>query len=175
MNNRPFFRLVSDLDMKVLDFQDFGKEAIKGLKMSPDSFVQMAIQLSFHGLHQTPAATYESAATRIYKEGRTEVIRSCSAEAMSFVRSMLSPTDNLAAKQAALRKSIDAHNQYGRMAAKGFGVDRHLLGLKLAAIDLGMPIPPLYQDPGYVRSSKMRLSTSQVNKSYSFLPQVPYQ
>ena len=52
-------RLVSDLDMKVLDFQEFGKEAVKRLKCSPDSFIQMGIQLTFNKMHQVPAATYE--------------------------------------------------------------------------------------------------------------------
>ena len=50
---------MSDLDMKVLDFQEFGKEAVKRLKCSPDSFIQMGIQLTFNKMHQVPAATYE--------------------------------------------------------------------------------------------------------------------
>ena len=45
--------------MKVLNFDDFGKEFIKSQRMSPDSFVQMAIQLAFYKMHKVPAATYE--------------------------------------------------------------------------------------------------------------------
>lgn len=44
----------------------------------------------------------------------------------------------------------------------GLGIDRHLFGLKLAAIELGMEIPKLYSDVGFTRSSHMRVSTSQV-------------
>lgn len=46
--------------MKVLNFDNYGKEFIKSQKMSPDSFVQMAIQLSFYKMYKTPSATYES-------------------------------------------------------------------------------------------------------------------
>lgn len=46
---------------------------------------------------------------------------------------------------------------------QGLGVDRHLLGLKLAAKELGIEVPKLFFDPGFVRSSHMRVSTSQVH------------
>ncbi|XP_063529641.1 carnitine O-acetyltransferase-like [Cydia strobilella] len=47
-------------------------------------------------------------------------------------------------------------------ALQGLGVDRHLLGLKLIALENGVDIHKLYSDPGYVKSTHMRLSTSQV-------------
>lgn len=49
---------------------------------------------------------------------------------------------------------------------KGLGIDRHLLGLKLAAKELGIEVPKLFFDAGFVRSSHMRISTSQVIRSY---------
>lgn len=152
--------------MQVLDFQDYGKEAIKKLKMSPDSFVQMAIQLSFFKMHSSAGATYESAATRMFSEGRTEVIRSCSLESMEFVQTMHNQDKSLMAKQKALIKAMQSHNTYAKSAVQGLGVDRHLQGLKMAALELGAPIPDLYQDPGYTRSSRMRLSTSQISSRH---------
>lgn len=47
-------------------------------------------------------------------------------------------------------------------ALNGFGVDRHLLGLKLIALENGIDVPELYKDPSFVRSSYMRISSSQV-------------
>jgi carnitine O-acetyltransferase len=47
-------------------------------------------------------------------------------------------------------------------AALGQGVDRHLLGLKLAAIENGMQVHPLYKDPSYVRSTHFKITSSQV-------------
>lgn len=52
-----------------------------------------------------------------------------------------------------------------QQAMKGLGVDRHLLGLKLAAKELGIEVPKLFFDAGFVRSSHMRISTSQVIRS----------
>ena len=153
--------------MKVLDYQEFGKEAVKRLKLSPDSFIQMGIQLTFNKLHQVPAATYESAATRIFAEGRTDVIRSCSIEALEFAKLFQRPDISLSAKKDAMIKAMKSHNTYAKMAVQGHGVDRHLQGLKMAAVELGKPIPELYQDCGYTRSSRMRLSTSQVLNTYS--------
>lgn len=50
----------------------------------------------------------------------------------------------------------------------GRGVDRHLLGLKMMAIELGMDVPSLFMDVSYIRSSHMRLSTSQVSSKTAF-------
>lgn len=65
-------------------------------------------------------------------------------------------------KFAALKAAIDGHKQYAQEAIMGYGVDRHLLGLKLLAVESGMNIPKLYQDAGFVKSTHFRLSTSQV-------------
>lgn len=53
-------------------------------------------------------------------------------------------------------------------ALQGFGVDRHLLGLKLTAIENGIEIPKLYTDAGFKKSAHMRISTSQVSKGTLF-------
>ena len=153
--------------MKALDFQDFGKEFIKGQKISPDSFVQMAIQLSFMKMHNVPAATYESAATRIFSQGRTEVIRSCLPETVKFTQAMTNPSENLNNQMNLFKTALNSHNAYARLASQGQGVDRHLQGLKMAALEMGQSVPALFSDPGYTRSSRMRLSTSQISSRNS--------
>ncbi|MPC28469.1 Carnitine O-acetyltransferase [Portunus trituberculatus] len=154
--------LVGDLEMTCFKFTGFGKNFIKSQKMSPDSFIQMAIQLAFYRIHGEPGAHYESASTRKFVQGRTETIRSCSEESVAFAKAMLNPELDNAEKAQALRSAIDAHKNYAKNAVNGLGVDRHLLGLKLAAIEAGMDVPKLFMDVGYLRSSHMRLSTSQV-------------
>ena len=52
-------------------------------------FDQMAIQFAFYRLHQTPGAHYESGSTRMFNQGRTEVIRSCSNESIQFAKTMI--------------------------------------------------------------------------------------
>lgn len=154
--------LVDDLEMTCFEFQGFGKDFIKKQKVSPDSFIQMAVQLTFYRIHNEPAAHYESASTRMYLYGRTETIRSCSEASVEFSKTMLNEEATPQQKVAALKVAIDEHKNYASNAVQGFGVDRHLLGLKLAAIESGMDVPTLFMDVGYVRSSHMRISTSQV-------------
>lgn len=43
-----WLRLVRNLDMNVLKFHDYGKEFIKKQKMSPDAFIQVALQLAYY-------------------------------------------------------------------------------------------------------------------------------
>lgn len=39
---------ISDVDLQVVRFSDFGKGKVKQMRMSPDSFVQLALQLAFY-------------------------------------------------------------------------------------------------------------------------------
>ena len=133
--------------------------------MSPDSYIQMAIQYAFYRLHHVPGAHYESAQTRMYINGRTETIRSCSNESIAFAQAMVRGRDN-ADKVKKLKEAVKAHKDYVAMAVQGFGIDRHLLGLKLIAKENNIPIPALYSDEGYAKSAHMRLSTSQVASRY---------
>lgn len=48
-------------------------------------------QLAFHKMFSRPGVTYESAQTRKYQLGRTEVIRSASNESKEWVEAMSSP------------------------------------------------------------------------------------
>ena len=60
-----------------------------------------------------------------------------------------------------LGKAINAHNQYMKRATFGQGIDRHLFGLKIAALELGEPTPEIF-DEFYDRSVGFHLSTSNV-------------
>lgn len=160
-------KLIADLDMNYLHYTGYGKNWIKTQKMSPDSFIQMAIQYAFYKLHRVPGAHYESAQTRMYEAGRTETIRSCSSESVAFARTMLSPSEPAQSKVAKLRSAVDSHKAYAAKAVQGYGVDRHLLGLKLIARENNIaPLPDLFKDPGLLASQHMRLSTSQVASRY---------
>ncbi|XP_057381809.1 carnitine O-acetyltransferase-like [Daphnia carinata] len=153
--------LVQDVQMNSFSFDKFGKEDIKALKLSPDSFIQIAIQMAFIRLHGHPAAHYESASTRKFHGGRTETIRSCLPEIVDFANLHLEK-NRPQEKYRALQAAVNAHKRYVGMAINGQAIDRHLLGLKKLAIENGIDIPSLFLDPGYPISNNWRLSTSQV-------------
>ncbi|KAL1477920.1 hypothetical protein MTO96_035362 [Rhipicephalus appendiculatus] len=104
--------LARDVDVVDLRFPDYGKDFIKSCRMSPDSFIQMAFQLSFFRLHGHSPATYESASTRMFLLGRTEAIRSQCTESDKFCREYLSGKLNMAEKDAMLRNAIASHKEY---------------------------------------------------------------
>jgi len=60
-------------------------------KVSPDSFIQQALQLAWYRDQGYVTATYESASTRGFLHGRTETIRSVTTDSRVFVRAMLDP------------------------------------------------------------------------------------
>jgi carnitine O-acetyltransferase len=159
--------LAADLDLALLHFTHWGTTEIKALGFSPDSFIQTALQLAFHRVQGEVGAHYESGGTRQFLHGRTEVIRSCSLESREFCEAMaVGRTDALVLMKAA----IQAHNSYAKLAVAGLGVDRHMQGLKLIAAEAGMAPPAIFSDPGYLRSGRMRISSSQVSgASASFL------
>ena len=50
-------RSVEDFDLHVLRFTDFGKEFPKSQNMSPDAFIQLALQLTYYKLVTFPGGS----------------------------------------------------------------------------------------------------------------------
>lgn len=115
-----------------------------------------------HRLHKEPGAHYETAQQRMFIHGRTETIRSCSTESVRFAQAMCDANVLDAEKVRLLREAVQGHKEYTVQASSGEGVDRHLFGLKLIAREKNFPIPELYSDEAFVRSTNFRISTSQV-------------
>jgi carnitine O-acetyltransferase len=89
--SRDLDKLVEDTDLACLTFTDFGKDFCKAVKLSPDAFVQIAIQLAFYKQYGHPTAMYESGATRWFKYGRTDTIRSTTNASHAFLKAMTNP------------------------------------------------------------------------------------
>uniref|UniRef100_A0A673ITT2 Carnitine O-acetyltransferase-like n=1 Tax=Sinocyclocheilus rhinocerous TaxID=307959 RepID=A0A673ITT2_9TELE len=133
--------MVHDLDMKVSVFSHFGKDFPKSQKMSPDAFIQVALQLAYYRFYKRCCPTYESASLRMFRLGRTDTIRSTSIDSAKFVKAMDDPTKH---------------------AIRGQAIDRHLLGLKLQAIEDLAALPEIFMDTSYAVALHFNLSTSQV-------------
>ncbi|XP_076016398.1 choline O-acetyltransferase [Genypterus blacodes] len=157
-------RLDKNLDMNVHKFCQHGKEFIKKQKMSPDAYIQVALQLAYYRCHSRPVSTYESASIRRFQEGRVDNIRSATPEALAFSKSMtdgkLSATDT--EKMEMLRGAINAQTKYTILAITGMAIDNHMLGLREMAHELKMETPEIFKDEAYLISNQFILSTSQV-------------
>ncbi|KAM6901374.1 carnitine O-acetyltransferase [Lycodopsis pacificus] len=154
--------LAQDLDMRVIVFGHFGKNVPKAHKMSPDAFIQMALQLAYYRMYQCCCATYESASQRMFRLGRTDTIRSASSASASFVKAFDDPSKQNTEKVDLMVKAVNAHRSYTTMAISGQAIDRHLLGLKMVAVEDKLSIPDIYTDPAYAKALHYKLSTSQV-------------
>ncbi|KAK0542902.1 Carnitine O-acetyltransferase mitochondrial [Tilletia horrida] len=161
---KAFDELKAAHDLAILDYQGYGKNAIKKFKCSPDAWAQMVIQLAYYRLsgRTEVAPTYESAQTRKFKLGRTEVIRSASVESKKFVELMEDASASDEDRSTAFQAAVKSHLGYAKQAADGHGVDRHLFGLK-RLLQPGEELPEIYKDPMFARSSTWVLSTSQIS------------
>ncbi|KAM9716226.1 choline O-acetyltransferase b isoform 1-T2 [Menidia menidia] len=157
-------RLVNNLDMDVFKFAAYGKEFIKKQKMSPDAFIQVALQLAFYKCRGRLVSTYESASIRRFREGRVDNIRSATVEALAFAKSMADERETFSdsEKMKRLRDAIDAQTNYTVAAITGGAIDNHLLGLLRISKELKMEKPDIFCDETYIFSNQFILSTSQV-------------
>jgi choline O-acetyltransferase len=174
--------LIKDLDFQVFRYTNYGKDFIKSCKVSPDVYIQLALQLAYYRLYGKLTATYESASTRRYRLGRVDCIRSASPEALAWVAAMAQPKeDDEAGKKVTFHLVSDEEKlKLWRDAVKqqtsemvdnilGQGIDIHLLGLREAAKETSPtaahPLPDLFTDYTYKLANKFLLSTSQVATS----------
>lgn len=150
----------SQLASRVCD--SCGFQLLKKLKISPDAFVQMALQAAYYEMHGSVTPVYETAATRSFFHGRTETCRSLSNESKEFALALSRDPSLMGKKELAalLDKAIKAHNKYIAEASMGKGIDRHLLGLKLSLRAGELAKANIYTDRSYTDSMWFRLSTS---------------
>ncbi|CAG8541519.1 20175_t:CDS:2, partial [Gigaspora rosea] len=160
-----FDSLVAKHDLRVLSYQGYGKNGIKTLGFSPDAYVQMIIQLAYYKMYGVCRSTYESAQTRKFAHGRTEVCRSTSVDSVNWVKAMEDPKVPLEVKADLGRKAIKSHVKYMSEAVEGRGCDRHLFGLRMS-LRPGEEKPAIFTDPIYIKSTHWYLSTSQLSSEY---------
>lgn len=159
----------AQIQCRLLHHHEFGTDALKSMKVSPDAFMQMALQLAYFRIHGSPCPTYESASTRGFLHGRTETVRSCSVESVAFTRTIEDPCASDADKMHALSNALTSHLEYMKAASTGNGVDRHLLGLRC---QLQGPEETeeagIFLDPAYTYSQSFRLSSSNMSPGDAF-------
>ncbi|NXS33869.1 CLAT acetyltransferase, partial [Pomatostomus ruficeps] len=157
-------RVVENLDFIAYKFEHYGKEFIKKQKVSPDAYIQVALQLAFYRCHKRLVPTYESASLRRFDEGRVENIRSATSEAFAFVKAMAGDKTAVSdsEKMQRLKDAIAAQTNYSVLAISGMAIDNHLLGLREVAREHFKELPEIFTDETYLTSNRFILSTSQV-------------
>lgn len=148
--------LADDVDCHIIPFSTFGKGLIKKCRTSPDAFIQIALQLAHYRDKGKFCLTYEASMTRLFREGRTETVRSCTSETCAFVRSMIRD-ETREERMKLLKVAAEKHQNMYRLAMTGQGIDRHLFCLYVVSKYLG-------EDSAFLKevlSEPWRLSTSQ--------------
>jgi hypothetical protein len=132
-------KIADNVDLYVYPFTAFGKNRItKKWKCSPDAFIQLSLQLAHvldKGKH---VLTYESAMTRLWRDGRTETVRSATNLAKEFVDML--QDDSIPRKDVLkkFRQAAQNHVNMNLYAMVGRGVDRHLFGLYVVCSYIGL-------------------------------------
>ncbi|GCC39637.1 hypothetical protein chiPu_0023545, partial [Chiloscyllium punctatum] len=119
-------QLADDVDFHSFPFDNFGKGLIKRCRISPDAFVQMALQLAHYRDKGSFCLTYEASMTRLFREGRTETVRSCSTQATKFVLAMMDPAQTV--------KLVHLHSPAGELPSR---VSRETISLGVVSAGRG--------------------------------------
>eukprot|EP01116_Phalansterium_solitarium_P025693 TRINITY_DN9949_c0_g1_i2.p1 TRINITY_DN9949_c0_g1~~TRINITY_DN9949_c0_g1_i2.p1 ORF type:complete len:626 (+),score=142.42 TRINITY_DN9949_c0_g1_i2:105-1982(+) len=164
---QDYVALFRDVDLRMLLCAEAAPKRMKQLKVSPDSFIQMVLQLAYFKLNGKGCATYETGQTRQFWHGRTETVRSFSLESACMTAAVSSPHTPIATKKQLLLKAIEGHKKYMLDVVNGKGCDRHLLGMKILALEemaagKRKALPAIYTDKAFSESSSWRLSTSNI-------------
>lgn len=69
--------------------------SVRAARLSPDAYIQMALQLAWYKLRGDFTATYETALTRAFHRGRTETIRTFSVASREWVLAMVNSNSSV--------------------------------------------------------------------------------
>uniref|UniRef100_A0A182WA64 carnitine O-palmitoyltransferase n=1 Tax=Anopheles minimus TaxID=112268 RepID=A0A182WA64_9DIPT len=150
-------RLLEDVDLRILVHDAYGKGLMKTCRLSPDAFIQMALQLAYYRDAGKFSLTYEASMTRLFREGRTETVRPCTIESAAWVKAMLDKDVTVLERVRLLNEACERHQLGYQDAMCGKGIDRHLFCLYVVSKYLEIDSPFLQE----VLSEPWRLSTSQ--------------
>jgi carnitine O-acetyltransferase len=160
-----FARYAADNATTTVSFEQFGADRAKTLGISPDAFAQLSYQLAHQRSKGLIGATYESIATRQFRNGRTEAMRVVTPEILEFVAAMDDPSADADLKRARLRAAATAHVTRAKECQRGEAPEQHLWELqwiqRRRGAELGATEPmPFYDSPGWLITRDDYLSTS---------------
>ncbi|XP_068970603.1 carnitine O-palmitoyltransferase 1, liver isoform isoform X1 [Bombus flavifrons] len=156
-SNQVAQNLLNDVELRIYVHDAYGKGFMKVNSMSPDAYIQMALQLAYFRDSGKFNLTYEASMTRLFREGRTETVRPCTIESTNWVKAMESKNTTVETKYDLLMAAAKQHQKGYQDAMCGKGIDRHLFCLYVVSKYLEVDSPFLKE----VLSEPWKLSTSQ--------------
>ncbi|KAH9389709.1 hypothetical protein TYRP_007256 [Tyrophagus putrescentiae] len=155
-------KVIQDLDLYVVKFAEFGSEFIKQQRISPDVFIQLALQLTYFKLHRRVVSTYESCSLRQFRKGRVDNIRSATKAALAWARAMCGESDTAEEKTLLFKRAICKQTEVLKYTASGYGPDNHLVALRELGKSFTGQVGALFREKSYKEFINFRLSTSQL-------------
>lgn len=116
--------------VETLDFRDYGKSTITSMGFSPDAFFEMALQAAYYRVYGQVRSGFEPVQMRQYLHGRTDVVRTTTAEAATFARLFSDEQASSADKLGAMHRATEAHVAISKDCAQGQSHHRHLYVLQ---------------------------------------------
>lgn len=150
--------------VKSTTMHQFGADTIKSLKISPDAYFHMALQIAQYRTFGTLKSVYEPVSIRHYKEGRTECARATSMEKWALVQAV-EEKKSVEEIYKLMELASEAHANRIWACRNGFGVERHMFGLEQVYLQYGEELgidqlPAVFEDAGYRTLREDFLSTS---------------
>lgn len=102
-------KIINDIDLRIYVHNKYGKGFMKQCRVSPDAYLQMALQLAYFRDAGKFSLTYEASMTRLYREGRTETVRPCTIESAAWVRAMEDKKATLEERCKLFREACQRH------------------------------------------------------------------
>lgn len=103
------------------------------MKLPPDSFVQICIQITYYALYGKCPSTFEPVSTRRFKDARTEPICVQNETLLNICQAFISQSSD-SEKWKYFLEAIKVHKEMSRNASLGLGFERHLSALRSAFI-----------------------------------------
>ncbi|MBN3318503.1 CACP acetyltransferase, partial [Atractosteus spatula] len=149
--------LINDLDISCFTFRRFGKNFPKKYRLSPNSLIQVALQLAYYRGPESSnlGGPFANLAQAVCGQPSRRAYTQLSSPPLPPTPHGL--CTDVCAFESGLFFPISSQ------ALQGQAIDRHLLGLKLQAIEEGLSVPRLFMDTAYALATHWRLRTGQVS------------
>uniref|UniRef100_A0A3B4FNW3 Carnitine O-acetyltransferase-like n=1 Tax=Pundamilia nyererei TaxID=303518 RepID=A0A3B4FNW3_9CICH len=147
------------IDMNiVLVFDHFGKNYLKAHNMSPDAFIQMAIQLAYYRMNKQVCASYEAVSQRMFRRGRVSLLLSTTSVSAAFVKAFDDPQKQNS--REAKKTCVPTQLNSGSMVIGGHDIVAHIIALRLQAVENKLPMPDIFRDISYKKILNYQFVTS---------------